>query len=87
MTSSADRAMAPLSTRQAPSARAAAAPQAMALSVMPRASTLVPSTRMVLRNTDCALSFKVAPRAPLWPNAFSVARPCTESRNSAAKSA
>ena len=63
----------------------AAAPQAMALSVMPRESTFRPSTHMVRRNSSCALISRLFARALLWPKAFKVARPCTESRNSAAK--
>src|SRR5260221_217876 len=57
-TSSAVIDMAPLSTRQAPTASAAAAPQAMALSVMPRAAELVASSHMVRRNRSLALDLR-----------------------------
>ena len=84
MTSSAGSDMrAARSTRQAPSASAAAAPTAMPVSVMPRASVLVPSTHIVLLNSAWARSSSRRARSPLWPNAFSVASPCSASRNSA----
>ena len=47
-TSRAGSDIAPSLTRQAPSASATAAPTAMPVSVMPRASVLVPSTHIVL---------------------------------------
>ena len=52
MTSSAGTDMAPVLTRQAPSASATAAPSAMPVSVMPRAIVLLPSTHIVLRKSS-----------------------------------
>jgi hypothetical protein len=83
MTSSAGSGIAPKLTRHAPSASAAAAPTAMPASVMPRASVLVASTNIVLLNSTRARSSSRRPRSPLWPNALSVASPCTASRKSA----
>ena len=77
--------IAPWPTRQAPTASAAAAPMAMAVSVMPRASVLVPSTHMVEWKSVWAFSSRRRARDVDWPKAFSVASPCTESRNSAPK--
>ena len=82
MISSASRLISPCATRQAPSASAAAAPKAMPRSVMPRVRMLVPSTQIVLSDSARALSASFRPYAPLWPNAFSVGRPCIASRNS-----
>ena len=84
-TSSTSRLIWPWVTRQAPNASTAALPTAMPVSVRPRVSELVASTHIVLRKTSCARSASSRPRSVLCPNAFSVARPCTESRNSAAK--
>ncbi len=87
MTSRAGTDIAPLLTRQAPSASAAAAPTAMTVSVMPRASVLLPSTHIVLRKRSRARTSSWRARAPLWPKAFKVASPCTASRKSAPKAA
>ena len=65
----------------------AAAPQAIALSVMPRERTLVASTHMVRWKRSRASCSSLSARALLWPNAFKVARPWIESRNSAANDA
>ena len=54
MTSSAGTDIAPVLTRQAPSVSATAAPSAMPVSVMPRASVLLPSTHIVLRKSSWA---------------------------------
>ena len=56
----------------------------MPVSVMPRPIVLVPSTHMVLRKSSQPRVSSIFRRAPLWPNAFSVARPWMESRKSAA---
>jgi hypothetical protein len=85
MTSSAGSGIAPVPTRYAPSASAAAAPTAMPVSVIPRASVLVPSTHIVLLNSVRARSSSRCARSPLCPKALSVARPCTASRKSAPK--
>ena len=87
MTRSAVRLICPASTRQAPSASAAAAPTAMPVSVMPRANVFAPSTPIVLWKSAVPFSASRRPREPLWPKALSVASPWTESRNSAPKAA
>ncbi len=63
ITNSEVSAMAPDSTRMAPYIRAAAAPQAMAESVIPRASELVASTHMVRRKRSRASTSSLSARA------------------------
>ena len=77
----------PLLTRYAPNTSATAAPTAIALSVIPRASEFVAKTHIVLRKSSLAFSASKRARAPLWPKDFNVARPWIESKNSAANSA
>ena len=77
--------MAPSTTRQAPTVNAAAAPIAMAPSVMPRAKELPASTHMVVRCKSRALSARRSARARAWPKAFKVASPWIESNISEAK--
>ena len=78
------KSMLPSATRNAPSAKVAAAPTAIPVSVIPRASEFVARTHMVELKRWSAFSLSVLARGPLCPKDFRVASPCTESKNSAA---
>ncbi len=74
--------MSPCRTRHAPTAIAAAAPRPVPRSVKNRVSKPSASTQNVLSDSARAFAASFAPNALLCPNAFSVGRPCTASRNS-----
>ena len=74
----------PRSTREAPYARAIAAPTAIPAMVIPWVAALLASTLIVERKTASARRSRLSPRAPLCPNALSVGSPWIESRKSAA---
>ena len=74
--------IAPSTTRYTPSAKVAAAPTAMPVSVIPRDREFVASTHKVLWKSTRAFSSSSFVRAALWPKDFNVPRPCMESRNS-----
>src|SRR5437870_5765542 len=83
MTSRAPRSIWPAWTRHAPTAKAAAAPMAMPASVMPRPIVLAPRSHIVLWKSSWLFRSSKRARSPLWPNAFSVARPWRASSSSA----